>query len=194
MGETENTGESPSGTLTRKHATLTPKSSELDLVNRKGTSGKSEGGRRGLVGWLKGSGGEKSFDFDMDDGPEPSLKTTRRQATIVQKAKRRVEERLKRMKIKKDSTNEETTTGGLSRRGSFENLNNDHVAGESNEFVVLRERRLVNRKIVREGLYRFGFLLEITMPGTLPDAHLMAALLDLVTAMSNSLTVIAGNV
>ncbi|CAG7787075.1 unnamed protein product [Allacma fusca] len=177
MGDNENTGESPSGTLTRKHATLTPKSSELDLVNRKISAPK-----KSLVSWLtKGSGGDKSFDFDMDDsgGAEATTKSTRRQATIVQKAKRRVEERLKRMKIKRDSTNDETTAGGLSRRGSFENINNENVVGESSEFVVLKERRLVNRTTVRDGLLRFGFLLEITLPGSLPDAHLMAALLDL---------------
>jgi hypothetical protein len=50
MGDTDNTGESPSGTLTRKHATLTPKSSELDLVNRKPTGPLKKESR--LVSWL----------------------------------------------------------------------------------------------------------------------------------------------
>jgi len=181
MGETENTAESPSGTLSRKHGTLTPKSSEIDLVHS-GKRGKKESR---LVNWLKRSSGtEKSFDVDYDDslsvnsGNEP--KRSMRQATIVQRAKRRVEERLRRMRMKRDSTNDEHGSGGgISRRGSMENITNENLIGETNEFVVLKERRLVNPRIVREGLLRFGFLLEITHPGSLPDAHLMAALLDL---------------
>lgn len=54
------------------------------------------------------------------------------------------------------------------------------MIGETSEFVVLKERRLVSRDVVKSGLLRFGFLLEITHPGSLPDAGLMAALLDLV--------------
>ncbi len=107
-------------------------------------------------------------------------KRTMRQATIVQKAKRRVEERLKKMKMKRDSTNEESLAGGISRRGSLENVQNENVIGETSEFVVLKERRLVNKGVIKDGMLRFGFLLEITHPGSLPDAGLMAALLDLV--------------
>jgi len=58
------------------------------------------------------------------------------------------------------------------------------IIGEPSEFVVLKERRLVNREVVKAGLLRFGFLLEITHPGSLPDAGLMAALLDLVISQS----------
>jgi len=54
------------------------------------------------------------------------------------------------------------------------------VIGETSEFVVLKERRLVNKDVVKAGMERFGFLLEITHPGSLPDGGLMAALLDLV--------------
>jgi len=57
------------------------------------------------------------------------------------------------------------------------------VIGEGNEFVVLKERRLVNPIVIKEGLLRLGFLLEITQPGSLPDAHLMAAMLDLVKTL-----------
>ncbi|CAL8099332.1 unnamed protein product [Orchesella dallaii] len=182
MGDTDNTGESPSGTLSRKHATLTPKSSEVDLVAKR--PGKKESR---LVSWLtKGSGGEKSFDMEYDDSNFSSSgtaisepKRTMRQATIVQKAKRRVEERLKKMKMKRDSTNEESLAGGISRRGSMENVQNENLIGETSEFVVLKERRLVNKTVIKDGMLRFGFLLEITHPGSLPDAGLMAALLDL---------------
>lgn len=182
MGDTDNTGESPSGTLSRKHATLTPKSSEVDLVCKRSKK------ESRLVSWLtKGSTGDKSFDMDFDDSNFSSSgtaisepKRTMRQATIVQKAKRRVEERLKKMKMKRDSTNEESLAGGISRRGSLENVQNENVIGETSEFVVLKERRLVNRAVIKDGMLRFGFLLEITHPGSLPDAGLMAALLDLV--------------
>lgn len=140
------------------------------------------------MNWLtKGSTGDKSFDMEFDDSNFSSSgtmisepKRTMRQATIVQKAKRRVEERLKKMKMKRDSTNEESLAGGISRRGSLENVQNENVIGETSEFVVLKERRLVNKGVIKDGMLRFGFLLEITHPGSLPDAGLMAALLDLV--------------
>lgn len=116
MGDTDNTGESPSGTLSRKHATLTPKSSEIDLVAKRGAPSKKESR---LVSWLmRGSTQERSLDLDGEDSNVSSgtgasePKRTMRQATIVQKAKRRVEERLRRMKIKRDSTNEDSLAGG----------------------------------------------------------------------------------
>jgi hypothetical protein len=134
MGDTDNTGESPSGTLSRKHATLTPKSSEIDLVKRGGgiSSKKSESR---LVSWLmRGSTQERSLDMDGEESNISSSgtmtsepKRTMRQATIVQKAKRRVEERLKRMKIKRDSTNDESLVGGMSRKGSMENVTSENV-------------------------------------------------------------------
>lgn len=138
MGDTENTGESPSGTLSRKHATLTPKSSEIDLVSkRSGGGGSSKKEQSRLVSWLmRGSTQERSLDnLDGEDSnlssgtgtSEP--KRTMRQATIVQKAKRRVEERLRRMKIKRDSTNEDSLAGGVSRKGSLENVQSENVRG-----------------------------------------------------------------
>lgn len=49
------------------------------------------------------------------------------------------------------------------------------------EFVVLKERRLVTISPVYNGLLRFSFLLETCPPGTVPDAHLLASILDLVS-------------
>ena len=139
MGDTDNTGESPSGTISRKHATLTPKSSESDLIHSAKRIGTSKRESR-LVNWLTRGGAkesrEKSVEADLDDslttssGGGGESKRTVRQATIVQKAKRRVEERLKRIKIKKDSTNEEESksgAGGMSRRGSPENVSTENV-------------------------------------------------------------------
>jgi hypothetical protein len=134
MGDTDNTGESPSGTLSRKHATLTPKSSEIDLVSKRGGSSTTKKESR-LVNWLMRSSQERSLE-GLDGGEDSNVssgtgtsepKRTMRQATIVQKAKRRVEERLRRMKIKRDSTNEESLAGGVSRKGSVENVTSENV-------------------------------------------------------------------
>jgi len=51
------------------------------------------------------------------------------------------------------------------------------------EAVVLREKKLVNSYIVKSGMMRFNFMLDCCNPGTLPDAHLIAALLDLVSSV-----------
>ncbi len=46
---------------------------------------------------------------------------------------------------------------------------------------MVREKRLVNLYAVRCGMLRFNFLLDCCQPGSVPDAHLIAALLDLVS-------------
>lgn len=48
------------------------------------------------------------------------------------------------------------------------------------EVVVVREKRLVNSYAVKSGMLRFNFILDCCQPGSIPDAHFMAALLDLV--------------
>lgn len=53
-------------------------------------------------------------------------------------------------------------------------------ACRESEFVVLKERRLVPCSAVFNGMLRFSFLLETCQPGSVPDPHLMASLLDLV--------------
>lgn len=52
-------------------------------------------------------------------------------------------------------------------------------ASRESEFVVLKERRLIPRFAVFEGMQRFSFLLEVCQPGAVPDHHLIAAILDL---------------
>lgn len=55
--------------------------------------------------------------------------------------------------------------------------------GESSresEFVILKERKLVSTMPVFKGMLRFSFLLETCPPGSVPDAHLLASVLDLV--------------
>lgn len=64
----------------------------------------------------------------------------------------------------------------FSRKNSFE----FGETSRESEFVVLKERKLVSTSLVYQGLTRFSFLLETCPPGTVPDAHLLAAVLDLV--------------
>jgi hypothetical protein len=67
----------------------------------------------------------------------------------------------------------------LSRRNSIE-------LGESSresEFVVFKERKLVATAPVYQGALRLSFLLETCPPGSVPDAHLLASILDLVTSI-----------
>lgn len=46
--------------------------------------------------------------------------------------------------------------------------------------MVLKERRLIPTKPVRDGMQRFNFLLEVCVPGTVPDPQLIGAIMDLV--------------
>lgn len=62
-------------------------------------------------------------------------------------------------------------------------------ACRESEFVVLKERRLIPRNAVFEGMLRFSFLLETCQPGSVPDPHLMASLLDLVMSTSMRLQI-----
>lgn len=66
---------------------------------------------------------------------------------------------------------------GFSRRSSF-----DYGEGsKESEIVVLKERRLIPIKPVREGMQRFSLLLEVCVPGTVPDPQLIGAIMDLVS-------------
>lgn len=68
----------------------------------------------------------------------------------------------------------------FSRRNSLEagDLSRESV------FVVLKERRLVPKTLVYEGMLRFSFLLETCQPGSVPDHHLIGAILDLVSNLN----------
>ena len=46
--------------------------------------------------------------------------------------------------------------------------------------VAPRERKMVSCPAILDGMLRLNFLLEACQPGTIPDAHLIAAILDLV--------------
>lgn len=77
----------------------------------------------------------------------------------------------------------------VSRRNSFD-------MGDStreSEVVVLKERRLVQLEPVYSGMLRFSFLLDTCQPGSIPDPHLMAALLDLVLIYLNYILLVELN-
>ncbi|XP_047520925.1 protein unc-80 homolog isoform X3 [Pieris napi] len=104
----------------------------------------------------------------------------RRVGYTLNRARKRVEDRLNRFGIRKmgkkrDGSIEETPGGYMSRRGSMEGGS----GGGDSEVVVLKRRRLVAAAPLYAGLARFSFMLEATQPGATPDALFMAALLDL---------------
>ena len=48
--------------------------------------------------------------------------------------------------------------------------------------LVMREKKLVDRFIIKSGMLRFNFLLECCHPGTVPDPQLVASMLQLVSS------------
>lgn len=52
------------------------------------------------------------------------------------------------------------------------------------ELLVVREKKLVDKYMIKSGMLRFSFLLECCQPGSFPDSQLLAAMLDLVGCIS----------
>lgn len=50
---------------------------------------------------------------------------------------------------------------------------------------LVREKKMVDKFLVKSGMLRFSFLLECCRPGSLPDPQLVAAMLDLVSIFSD---------
>ncbi|XP_013174007.1 PREDICTED: protein unc-80 homolog isoform X2 [Papilio xuthus] len=104
----------------------------------------------------------------------------RRVGYTLNRARKRVEDRLNRFGLRKmgkkrDGSIEESSGGYMSRRGSLEGGS----GGGESEVVVLKRRRLVCAAPLYAGLARLNFLLDATQPGATPDALFIAALLDL---------------
>ncbi|XP_018375379.1 PREDICTED: protein unc-80 homolog isoform X1 [Trachymyrmex cornetzi] len=192
--------QSPLGNLRKKHHVLTPRQSERNL----GILGEPSLGPRkstrfqigGIVNWFRKeySRTDSTDSHESSESPtdgsfvrQPSFhyghhrsasRSGRGVGISLQKAKRRMEDQLNKIgfgKNKKKESMEETPGNYFSRKNSMEL---GEVCRES-EFVVLKERRLVPRFAVFEGMLRFSFLLETCQPGSVPDPHLMASLLDL---------------
>jgi len=64
----------------------------------------------------------------------------------------------------------------LSRRASLDDGDHPHQS----EFVVLKERKLVLIKQLKSGIQRFSIMMEMCTPGSVPDAHILSAIFDLV--------------
>ena len=53
--------------------------------------------------------------------------------------------------------------------------------------VLTREKKLVDKYVIKSGMLRFSFLLECSHPGSIPDPQLVAAMLELVCVFINTL-------
>ncbi|XP_070172138.1 protein unc-80 homolog isoform X4 [Polyergus mexicanus] len=200
--ESVKVSQSPLGNLRKKHHVLTPRQSERNLGIGEPYlgPGKMRKSTRfqigGIVNWFRkeysrtdSTDSHESSESPTDGsfvrqpsfhyGPYRSASRTGRGVSLTfLKAKRRMEDQLNKIgfgKSKKKESMEEAPGSYFSRRNSME-------LGEAcreSEFVVLKERRLVPRAAVFNGMLRFSFLLETCQPGSVPDPHLMASLLDL---------------
>ncbi|XP_030758641.1 protein unc-80 homolog isoform X4 [Sitophilus oryzae] len=202
--ETEEFGkanQSPLGNLRKKHHILTPRQSEKalgivpDTISLKSTKKSKIGGI--VTNWFKKGDSQSVDECEMPDNGDSFNDTASfisfRQSSkhyqqrssrghvshTLQKAKRRMEDKLKFLKKgkKKDGSMEESGGGSkcFSRRNSFE-------IGETSresEVVFLKERKLIPTGMVYNGTQRLAFLLETCPPGTVPDAFLLASALDL---------------
>ncbi|XP_017782231.1 PREDICTED: LOW QUALITY PROTEIN: protein unc-80 homolog, partial [Nicrophorus vespilloides] len=192
--------QSPLSNLRKKHHILTPRQSEraLGITDPIIIKPKTKSRLGGLVNWFKRG---DTTSMDGSDNPDSNESITDssfiRQPSkyyqrmpvkssssgnvgqTLQKAKRRVEDRFTKFVLKKgkkkDGSMEESPGSYLSRRNSME-------FGESSresEFVVFKERKLVPIVPLYNGVSRLSFLLETCPPGSVPDAHLLGAALDL---------------
>ncbi|XP_011346095.1 protein unc-80 homolog isoform X3 [Ooceraea biroi] len=199
----EKLSQSPLGNLRKKHHVLTPRQSERNLGVGEPSMGPGKMGQKstrfqigGIVNWFRKDYNRTDSTDSHESSESPTdgsfvrqqslhyghhrsaSRTSRGVGLTLQKAKRRMEDQLIKIgfgKSKKKESMEETPGSYFSRRNSTE-------LGEScreSEFVVLKERRLVPRTAVFDGMLRFSFLLETCQPGSVPDPHLMASLLDL---------------
>ncbi|KAJ8665380.1 hypothetical protein QAD02_007042, partial [Eretmocerus hayati] len=194
--------QSPQGNTKKKHHILTPRQSERNLDLSDSTLGirKSRKTSRlrigGIVDWFRreyrkaeSTNGHESTESPPDHNifrhatmrrahRRVTPRTTKGMTQTFQKAKRRMEAKLSKIglvKGKKKESLEEVQGSHFSRRHTFECGDGSRESA----FVVLKERRLVPKKAVFEGIQRFSFLLENCQPGSVPDHHLMAAILDL---------------
>ncbi|XP_015837451.1 protein unc-80 homolog isoform X11 [Tribolium castaneum] len=187
--------QSPLGNIRKRHI-LTPRQSEKALgISEPASKTKSKSKLGGIVNWFKKSD-QTSLDNNenLDNGDSgtdtssfirqpskyyPNKTGKSNVGQTLQKAKRRVEDRFNKYVLKKgkkkDGSTEESSGGYHSRRNSIE-------MGESSresEFVVFKERKLVATAPVYQGALRLSFLLETCPPGSVPDAYLLASMLDL---------------
>ncbi|XP_066154738.1 protein unc-80 homolog isoform X3 [Euwallacea fornicatus] len=191
--------QSPLGNLRKKHHILTPRQSEKALgiaVESASLKSQKKSKMGSLTNWFKKG---DSQSMDEVDAPENGDSFTDSASFVrqpskyyqhkgsgkshvghtLQKAKRRIDDKLKFLKKgkKKDGSCEDAGGGSkyFSRKNSFELGENSRES----EVVFLKERKLIETGLVYSGMQRFSFLLETCPPGTVPDAFLLASALDL---------------
>lgn len=54
------------------------------------------------------------------------------------------------------------------------------VEDAENDAIIVKEKKLVDKFLIKSGMLRFSFLLECAPPGAIPDPQLVAAMLELV--------------
>ncbi|KAH9525120.1 Protein unc-80 [Bulinus truncatus] len=75
----------------------------------------------------------------------------------------------------------------MTRKGSCDDFYKQRsgVKNDSGvELVLVKEKRMVDKYVIKSGMLRFSFLLECCSPGSLPDPQLLAAMLDLEAPVS----------
>ncbi|XP_050045385.1 protein unc-80 homolog [Dermacentor andersoni] len=187
----------------RQHRALTPRLSLSEGDNISLTPKHSKGSKFPLVGWLKGDRksetgeeecGSSPGGVGLDTSPNTAERLIRRSSGMNRtpkmppksashmsltflRARRRMEDQLTKLgfgrsKSKHGSFEEPPD---LSRRNSFDL---DHSQRDG-EMLIMKESKLVNSRLVYDGMLRFAFLQEVCQPGTVPDSPLLAAALDL---------------
>ncbi|XP_048774238.1 protein unc-80 homolog isoform X3 [Ostrea edulis] len=70
----------------------------------------------------------------------------------------------------------------MSKRGSvdeWKQRETTQVEDTENDSIIIKEKKLVDKFLVKSGMLRFSFLLECAPPGGIPDPQLVAAMLEL---------------
>ncbi|XP_067144484.1 protein unc-80 homolog isoform X1 [Centruroides vittatus] len=113
----------------------------------------------------------------LSHGTKLGHRSSSHMSLTLLRARKRVEDHLNKMGFarNKNKQNSFEEPLDLSRRNSCDL---EHSLREG-EFFVIKESKLVNSILIRNGMLRFSFLLETCQPGSLPDPPLLAALLDL---------------
>ncbi|KAE8737653.1 hypothetical protein FOCC_FOCC016879, partial [Frankliniella occidentalis] len=122
---------------------------------------------------------QASLHRSLSRGINPPQAPPPRATNVLVKTRKRLEDQFIKLGLgkgkKKDGSMEDTQGSYMSRRSSIDQ--GDH--SRESEFVVFKERKLVAIEPVRMGMARLSFLLETCQPGSVPDSHLLAAVLDL---------------
>ncbi|KAK6194683.1 hypothetical protein SNE40_000272 [Patella caerulea] len=89
----------------------------------------------------------------------------------------------KRMSVDKELAGKVWNKGKLGKDVRSSKTSNTHDT--TNETVLVKERKLVDKYLIRSGMLRFSFLMECSSPGSFPDPQLVAAMLDLDAPVSS---------